>query len=788
MAEIILKKLEALDPAPSINDSDVLFVEQEGTSRKATVNQVKGDLVRTSTHTAHTSDTSNPHSVTAAQVGNTTAQWNADKLQGQAVSNALPEDKQYLKYDFVSNTWKPTSENNVDLTSTQTITGTKAFNNLNLSGTLSLTNALSITSGGTGANTQGQAQINLGLNPDTAQYNATKLQSVNLSSTTPTDKQYMKYDSATSSWKPTTENNVDLSSTQTITGAKTFNSNLTIATGNLLTARKTNIVYSGNTSGDHTLAAICTTGSGDNVSAFNAVSGNPDFSAVQFTGQEYSHGTLKIAHEKPVGADNNDAGSSALSIDLKSKSNGQTAAQGIFLNTSDGTTSGNYLTVRSNGTQLCHLTGNGRWGFGIGFSTPTAKMDVKSDSDTLPALILAPNSSSSTANILEIKRGSDGAVRSRFDVNGQFISNSIAFFAGSGVQFGSTSTQFGGGGGVIGITNATTAPTTNPTNGVVLFANNGTLKFLGTSGTAVDLAAPYNLNTAQFNANKLQGTSVSSTAPTDGQYLKYDLATTSWRAVTEANVQLSGTQTITGAKTFTSNLTLSNSNLSVSNGSISVINGGLTLGTALTVGNGGTGATTASAARTALGVDPATAQYNANKIQGRNVSSTAPADKQVLQYSSASSQYEPAFGAGGKVLQVKYMNQATSVVTTSSTFIDTGVGLTITPQFASSEILILVSINGVYQSGNTWVGLRLQRRQNGGTYTTLNLIANDNAFISTSNTGAITSSSSNHLDSDHLTGLLEYRVFIANTTGVGSVAAQVNSASTSTITLMEIAA
>ena len=38
-----------------------------------------------STADTHIADTANPHSVTAAQVGNTTAQWNADKIQGADV-------------------------------------------------------------------------------------------------------------------------------------------------------------------------------------------------------------------------------------------------------------------------------------------------------------------------------------------------------------------------------------------------------------------------------------------------------------------------------------------------------------------------------------------------------------------------------------------------------------------------------------------------------------------------------------------------------------------------------
>ncbi len=51
------------------------------------------------------------------------------------------------------------------------------------------------------------------------------------------------------------------------------------------------------------------------------------------------------------------------------------------------------------------------------------------------------------------------------------------------------STQFGSGVGVIGILNATTVPTTNPTGGGVLYVESGSLKFRGSSGTVTVLAA-----------------------------------------------------------------------------------------------------------------------------------------------------------------------------------------------------------------------------------------------------------------------------------------------------------
>ena len=52
-----------------------------------------------------------------------------------------------------------------------------------------------------------------------------------------------------------------------------------------------------------------------------------------------------------------------------------------------------------------------------------------------------------------------------------------------------TSAQFGSGEGVIGIANATTVPTTNPTGGGVLFVEGGALKYRGSSGTVTTIGA-----------------------------------------------------------------------------------------------------------------------------------------------------------------------------------------------------------------------------------------------------------------------------------------------------------
>jgi hypothetical protein len=49
--------------------------------------------------------------------------------------------------------------------------------------------------------------------------------------------------------------------------------------------------------------------------------------------------------------------------------------------------------------------------------------------------------------------------------------------------------SFGGGAGVVGIANATTVPTTNPTGGGILYSEGGALKWRGSSGTITTIAA-----------------------------------------------------------------------------------------------------------------------------------------------------------------------------------------------------------------------------------------------------------------------------------------------------------
>lgn len=65
---------------------------------------------------------------------------------------------------------------------------------------------------------------------------------------------------------------------------------------------------------NHALSTTLSATSGEDITALNVVSTNPDSSAVWVTGREYGHGTIKVSHVQPDGG--SDANAAALSINL----------------------------------------------------------------------------------------------------------------------------------------------------------------------------------------------------------------------------------------------------------------------------------------------------------------------------------------------------------------------------------------------------------------------------------------------------------------------------------------
>lgn len=222
--------------------------------------------------------------------------------------------------------------------------------------------------------------------------------------------------------------------------------------------------------------------------ALNVVSDNPEDSAMYLSGTEKTRGTLKIAHKG--WADASDASASGLSIDLQTAGS---AARGIYLWSTHGGVTGDPLTIRVSSavTALTRedfvVKATGRCGIGTGLgSAPAGQLEVAATDDTTPGIVTRGRTSGT--NQQEWRRPSDAAVRTRISNSAQFVTQEVAFLAGPAVQVGSTSTQVGGGSGVVGIANATTVPTTNPTGGGVLYAENGALKWRGSSGTITTIA------------------------------------------------------------------------------------------------------------------------------------------------------------------------------------------------------------------------------------------------------------------------------------------------------------
>ncbi len=95
-------------------------------------------------------------------------------------------------------------------------------------------------------------------------------------------------------------------------------------------------------------------------SALNITSGNENGSAMQIRGVEKALGTLKITHENPSVEANYDENAAALSIDIVKKQKGGkgTAAQGIYINSTSGTT-GKLLRIRNLGDDKFYVKSDG---------------------------------------------------------------------------------------------------------------------------------------------------------------------------------------------------------------------------------------------------------------------------------------------------------------------------------------------------------------------------------------------------------------------------------------------
>lgn len=227
--------------------------------------------------------------------------------------------------------------------------------------------------------------------------------------------------------------------------------------------------------------------SGANVSALNVISDNPQGSTVQVTGHEAALGTIKVSHLNPGPGAADDAGAAALSVDLQANGMGGTAAQGLFVTSTTGNTTGNPITIRHNSRDDFVVKGTGKVGIRIPIgNTPAGSLEIAQTDDATVGLAMTANSGSAQ-QLLLLK---DSAAAARFEIaaNGSSVHRAIAFFT-SALQLGATSADLGGSSGVvISMKNVATPPSTNPTGGGILYVDAGALKYRGSSGTVTTIA------------------------------------------------------------------------------------------------------------------------------------------------------------------------------------------------------------------------------------------------------------------------------------------------------------
>ena len=261
--------------------------------------------------------------------------------------------------------------------------------------------------------------------------------------------------------------------------AESFNTDGTVRSGNFRTQSDT----------EHALTVYQrATGTSPGSVALNVISDKPGDSAMWLTGHELARGTFKVAHINPGSGATADASAAAVSIDLQWGSQSGTAAQGIFLTATNGPTTGRLLVLRNSDpatTDDFVVNASGLTGIRIPVgNVPAAALEVRQrDTTTVGAII--QGAASTTVPIFQVKN-SGGTATLEVGTSGAIVTRAITFFTNA-LQLGATSTDLGGSGGaVISMKDATTAPTTNPTGGVIAYSQGGVFKTRSSGGVVFD--------------------------------------------------------------------------------------------------------------------------------------------------------------------------------------------------------------------------------------------------------------------------------------------------------------
>jgi len=139
-----------------------------------------------------------------------------------------------------------------------------------------------------------------------------------------------------------------------------------------------------------------------------------------------------------------------------------------------------------------------------------------------------------------------------------------------------------------------------------------------------------------------------------------------------------------------------------------------------------------------------------------------------------------------RILQVVTASTSTQVTNSTTTYADTGLTASITPQASTNKILVIVTQSACYKSaGNTENALNLRLLRDA---TTIQTFANLAGYTNTLLQNRFGSCSTQYLDSPASTSALTYKTQLANNVAAADVGVQVGNVAQSTIILMEISA
>jgi hypothetical protein len=139
-----------------------------------------------------------------------------------------------------------------------------------------------------------------------------------------------------------------------------------------------------------------------------------------------------------------------------------------------------------------------------------------------------------------------------------------------------------------------------------------------------------------------------------------------------------------------------------------------------------------------------------------------------------------------RVLQVVTGSTSTQVTNSTTTYADTGLSASITPQAASNKILVIVTQSACYKSaGNTENALNLRLLRDATTIQTFAALA---GYTNTLLQNRFGSCSTTFLDSPASTSALTYKTQLSNNVAAADVGVQIGNVAQSTIILMEISA